>query len=849
MTLVKLLWSNTSAQDVHLLPGLASPELTRLLRAGDLKPATNEVIEEQLHNMTGLTVTFSAQLAGTLASHGLAMADKTGEISVDANVPLATKGHSFLVTATAKQGTATASTRIRVYVHGAILRLWLTPARLTVRKGTQNMRLSVLAMFDDGVIGDITNWSPFEPPLGPPDHTYVHPAGSDAEVFTWKGESIPPGGASPVGAHPETGVLDATSAAGSAKITVQGLGRSASATAVCAPPWSTPVKLNIVAGPGHKDMDVVPNLLFLPEGFKESEKPEFLRQVRRVVVRWSLRNRTRPFSSFNGRFNYFTAWVPSPDSGVTVLEELNRARKEPPPDTGESVTQTSVGRPPHTGNTKWSLPGLVNEIGLPTPVGDLDGSPLSDTRIQAWQGLYGTFVTRDRIKDVYAKWLAQNDRVLLNELDTAFHRAFGERPTADEQDPMQALVFNPRRLHLDDFKTFLDALTGPGGQILPKVWTTGKDNDLVVVICRSSHVGGVTTTHFYAGTKEPGHTVAVSLGENDTHRLQHNPHDDGWDLVPDPFPSEPHYSVWLTASHELGHACGLGEEYSDHPGTATPEMVIDAAGRANNQAHTTLLNAAGELSPDNIRWRFWPRIAKAAALLGDPLPTGGKFRIDLQSKPSPGFAAGDVVRLRTRPLARAAKPSGYFKVDSVDAAGLSMMIVPLPPTVADPATFPKQFPKGSIVMVPVRARDGEDLGMVSDDVIVRIALTNNPLNAQPGSLESPPKPPGDDVNRPCPNVTLPYPTPATNWPGGFAGAPKPPLLSSWTIGLYENANRFNCGIYRPTGVCIMNTGSKVAASTVYQYEYCQICRYAIVDHIDPTRRSGVEQDFRDRYEP
>jgi hypothetical protein len=136
-----------------------------------------------------------------------------------------------------------------------------------------------------------------------------------------------------------------------------------------------------------------------------------------------------------------------------------------------------------------------------------------------------------------------------------------------------------------------------------------------------------------------------------------------------------------------------------------------------------------------------------------------------------------------------------------------------------------------------------------DDVIIRMALTNNPLNAQPGPLENPPTPPGDDMGRPCPGVIFPYPTPATNWPGGAKGAPHPPLFSYFIIGLYENANRSTCDIYRPTGVCIMNTGSKVAGSTVYQYEYCQICRYAIVDHIDPTRHADVEQDFRDRYGP
>ena len=855
VTLVGLGWFQTTRQDIHLLPGLSAPELSRLLRTSDLDPATNEVFEKQLHEMPGLTVTFTPQVAGTLASHGLTMVGATGEITVDANVPAATKGHSFLVSVTAKQGTATASTRIRINVHGAILRMWLTPTQLTVRNGAKNMRMSVLALFDDGVIGDITHWSPFESPAGPSVHTYVHPAGKDDRVFTWKADNVSPGGTPPIGVQGDTGVLAATSNTGSATITVTGLGRSASATAVCGPAWSTPVRIALVNGPGHRDMNFVPNVLFLPEGFAENEKGEFDRQVRRVVWRWSQRNRTRPFASFNGRFNYFTAWVPSPKSGVTVLEEVYRKRAKP--DAAESVQQPHILRPPHTATAKWSLSGLVNEIGLPTAVGDPDGSALSAARIQAWQDLYGTFVRQTNVQAAYPKWLEQNTRIMLNEVDTAFHHAFGERPTADQQEPMQAVTFNPRRVDLADFRTFLDSLVGPGDQMLSKVWTTGKDRDLVVFLCRSNHVGGLATPHQYTDTAS-GHTVAVSLRQDDTHSVRHNPHDDGWDLVPDPFPADPHYSVWLTASHELGHACGLGEEYASEFGPPTQTFLLDAAHNANNQVRAPLLNAAGELTPDNIRWRQWPRIAKAAALLGDPVPVpGGKFRLDLQNKPSPGFAAGDVVRLRTRPLARAGPPSGRFKVGAVDPSGQSMIVTPLPPTVADPAAFPKQFPLGSIVMQPVREHDpnpaadkyGDDRGMVSEDVFIRIALTGNPLNAQPGQFENPPKPPGENVNRPCPGVVLPYPTPATNWPGGPKGAPKPPQFSAWTIGIYENANRFACGIYRPTGVCIMNTANKVVGGTVYQYEFCQICRYAIVDHIDPSRHSEVEQDYRDRYGP
>ena len=278
VTLVGLGWFETSGQDIHLLPGLASPEFTRVLRAFDQDPISNTVLIKQLHEMTGLTMTFTVQLAGTPASHGLAIKNDTGEISVDAGASLTTRGHSFLVTATATipatsgQPEAKASTRIRVYVHGAILRMWLTPDPLTVRNGAKNMRSSVLALFDDGVIGDITHWCPFETPMGPSDHTYVHRAGQDDPVLSWKSDNDPVGGPAVISVHAQTGVLTATSNAGRAKITVTGPSATATGFAVCAPGWSTPVKLEVVAGPGHREMNFVPNLLFLPEGFTTDEK-------------------------------------------------------------------------------------------------------------------------------------------------------------------------------------------------------------------------------------------------------------------------------------------------------------------------------------------------------------------------------------------------------------------------------------------------------------------------------------------------------------------------------------------------------------------------------------------------
>ncbi|MEO6086889.1 MAG: hypothetical protein ABIQ18_27635 [Umezawaea sp.] len=55
---------------------------------------------------------------------------------------------------------------------------------------------------------------------------------------------------------------------------------------------------------------------------------------------------------------------------------------------------------------------------------------------------------------------------------------------------LNEITLNPRRPTAEDFTTFLNALRGPAHQVLGPLWTTGKDRNRVVVVCRSSHNGG-----------------------------------------------------------------------------------------------------------------------------------------------------------------------------------------------------------------------------------------------------------------------------------------------------------------------------------------------------------------------
>ncbi|WIX99848.1 hypothetical protein QRX60_38225 [Amycolatopsis mongoliensis] len=844
MTIARLKWADTAATDLHLMPGLSSPELVRLLRVDDLTDAT---LTQDQPLPADAKVTFKPQLK-TGVDHGIEVT-AAGEVTVKT---LALRGHSFLLGVSLDQDPAI-TTRIRIHVHEKVSSLWLTPARLTVRQGSAQARFSVLGLFDqvldgtvvvsEGVIGDITNWSPFRAPNAN-ELTYVHLARTTTAALTWSAT----GG--PITVDARTGVLTAPVESGpDTKVTATAAGLHADGTAVCGPSWSTHVRLAHLGGPGVKQVDTVPNILFLPDGFQDTDadKAQYNRLVGIVKDRLESRPHTRPYAALTGRVNYWRGWVPSPDAGVTVLDEL-----DPSPAPGE-LPATAVPLPlpsatrPAAG---WSLADVVNAIGLPNPA-DYPAGTTVESKIVFLQNVYDDLITEDLLRPRFAEWVALNDRLLLNERDTAFHMAFSERPSADVNLLEHLISPNPRRISDNDFNKFLDALRGPDDDVLPAgLWSTGKDRNRVVVLCRSSRYGGLASRR-KVSDDSTGLTVGVSLAARPFHRVRLNDGGNGFDLKPDDIPTDVFYGVWLTVAHELGHSFGLGDEYGGKTAAPTPLKIRQVRATPNVQDRASLSadgTPAGAIDTSKIKWAEWPRIAKAGVLKnGMTAPAVGPFTVDLVDVKASRLRTDDIVMFRRRPLATAGPPSSICKIIAADPAANTVTVEPLfGATIAI-------FPAGSILLAYVRKPDpdfkankfGGLLTLADPDVLQRITDTQNPLNANPMKGEA--DPPNDDHGRACGNVKLPVPTFATNFP--HRAAPRPPGFSYWTIGLYENGSEHNCGIYRPTGTCVMNRQFFVEPKTksVKLADFCIICRYAFVDNADPTLHGAVEADFRERY--
>ena len=550
--------------------------------------------------------------------------DTTKEIEIASPLPAGPRLRSFVALLGCNEGSEIFSTQICVHVHEAIKDMWITPSLLHVRKGAEKMRFSVLARFDDGVIGDITNWSRFQDLPGG-GGTFVHRQGEALPALHWRSD---PG--THVTVDPETGVLTCDAVDADETIIVErrplpaAVDHQAKARALGAPEWSA-VKLTHVQGKGFSGMAELRNVLFLPEGFVDTlaDRRQFGEFVRGIVRRLTYHPQASPFDLLSQQksLNYFMAWVPSPEAGLTILNELDRlnvvgTRADAQP------MDTPVPARLGAGVASWNLQELLWEVGWPTPVHDPQGSPLgteTSGRLEQWRELYGEHITSALVSGVYQDWLDVGDRVLLDELDTAFHIAMSDRPRLDGSVTEREPKFNRLRMSDADFNSFLSALTDDKDTAVGGVWASGgPDEDLVVMLCHTLRAGGAN-----AHRQPSGKCLSVVLGDDYYHHVEEEIAGPGFDVVVDSAPDDILVATWLRVAHELAHSWTLDDEYGGG-GLIDSDSADKLKNFSNVQPRKTLLTG-GSLDADKIKWR-WPRIAKAGVLAAVTTDDSGSRR-------------------------------------------------------------------------------------------------------------------------------------------------------------------------------------------------------------------------------
>jgi hypothetical protein len=713
---------------------------------------------------------------------------------------------------------------IRVHLHDFLMFGWLTPAQLTVRRDfapepdeLPRQRFSILAQFNDGVVGDITRHPGIK-------WTSNHPF--DVHVVE------------------ATGGLKALSSSAKADISVTlpaALNTPGTSVAdgrvLCAPDWDTQVKAELVGGsPGLKAVATATNIIFLSEGFVASEKDQFRCAVIAMVHFLRSSQRTRPYDLLRNSINYWMAFVPSREKGESTVYEMMSVKR------GAKTRWDEVPLPEAPAAGIYSPEALVHELGLPTD------SDTAFTTLAAqkpiWVKRYGAKVDGRVNTARFDKWRSLATRTLANERDTAFGLRLGDRPRAHNPSAARAPLmsaFRCRRQHLD---RFFKGLVAKDGTPIGHLWNVAgaKDRPLVAFICAGARDAGV---------RDPNdERLVLALSLRTESEVEATLDASGaLELIPYPIPSRPGLEGTTTLAHEFAHALGLGMVHpygvGDEYGGKRPLMIpteaeAGVAPYGNLQTETSLKGGGVVIVGGNIKWGKWHRIAKGAVLRAKPTPDVAGFRLHLVKHPRPKIEKDDLVRLRQRPLALATTTSAEFLVLQRD--GDDVIVTNLPGQNADPRTFGA----GDVVFVPRRGKQvppmvrGPELMLVSKAIRDHVSLLHAPLNATSFLGPLPPTPhvciaTGGAIMR-ADNVPL------------TGLHPSRPRYRAWITGIYDGGHDYECGVYHPAGVCLMRRRlippQKRQPGISPIYHFCHVCRYILVDNLDPTLHGAIDDDYQ-----
>ena len=315
-------------QDIHLVAGATSRPLSENLRIFYDSPQKVTLANAPPPNVD---VVFRAAFAGALTpadlfiGFGVTVNRRTGVVTFGGHGA----GHrlrNFLVHAEVRDNNYTPPRlhvqRMRVHVHGAVTDAWLTPSSLTIHRGANGQRFSVMAQFDDNMVGDVTLIPGIIWRSGFPAGT-IDVAADGA--LTARAD-LPA-----IGIH-----ITATFPAAFGGFAPDGW-------AISVPPWdAAPLNATLLyktesAGAARMTEPSVANFLFLPDGFTTGEEAIFKRKVQQFVDFLRTQRATRPFDLCKREMNYWRAWLETP-SATRGNEPALRGQADGPGE-GEDVLE------------------------------------------------------------------------------------------------------------------------------------------------------------------------------------------------------------------------------------------------------------------------------------------------------------------------------------------------------------------------------------------------------------------------------------------------------------------------------------------------------------------------------
>jgi hypothetical protein len=714
------------------------------------------------------------------------------------------------------------------------------------RPETTATRFSVRSRFDDGTIGDLTHHADLE---------WAPSANVNNRGFLIVADGNGPG-------TPEVAVearlpLNLQDATTPGRHTATGRIRFAADWAMESSILTSTVQVQD-AWPGTINPEVVPNFLFLCDGYTTNDEPAFEAQVRSLLSLMKRSQITRPFDLLSTSMNYFQAFVPSGQHGVSVLCEVypeQTANGAPDIRQDQTVDVLCVpdGEDPSAGRT-WGLSHVIARLGLPVPSQGL-ARPVREVR-DYWDQI-ADGVPQERISDkTVRRWQKLALRTFLEEPDSTLGLAYGRYPRAARETDTRMLDFHPYRMSRTRLDRLLGRLVDQHGRRLGPLWMERADGTRP-----NSHplVFLLTSLKWDRGVNYGRGFIAMNVEDRDAIPVR-------------AIQGRPTYAIDLTTRittrlshgrlirgcHEVAHSFGLGDEYSE-TGTMPASLDIDDE-YGNLQKHADVEDDLHYINGDLIKWR-WHRVRKAAVILGTIAEVQpGRFRVPVVLGQAAQFAVGNEVMLRIRrfpnPLPRLnvddnvgprdpgvshlleivgiADPDGLQDpsrpagADNPPAAAVFVSPIEGEPfTAADAA----RFGAGCIVYLPVPASelvispDYPYSELIAKNIRDHITERNRALNQVPDGDDAC-VPDHDGIQSPVHfDVDLPI---------CFSHKNR-------IVGLYTGGATYDCGVYHPTGSCIMRSSNSEGR------EFCAVCRYLLVDIIDPSKHFSIDLDYEKVY--
>jgi hypothetical protein len=669
-------------------------------------------------------------------------------------------------------------------------------------------RFSLRAQFDDGTVGDLTDnhnvtWGDAGNHVQT-DGTISLRAGDSVGDNFFVNATLPPelGGAStPVGS------------------TVQ-VGRT----------WAdepSPPKVTIVAGGGLPPAGAAenaPNILMLGDGFRLQDENSFDTIVDTLVTHVKTNQLAKPYNLLSSRMNFWKTFLPADQVGISFRSEVyvigihSFARPIP-----------AVEKPNAT--DPWGIENVLYTVGLPIPGDDRDARTPALLKAE-WQALLQTDPTPNISDELVGRWKQMAARSFLEERDGFPGLSYGEPPAASQEDTTQLDIHKDRAL-VDGLIPFYkvlasDDITLADGKPVGTLWAENAfrfDNtDLVVIM--SSFPGGRALN----GTR---YIALSTLGGDSYIPVQQVAGKNAYTLDFNAVPTDVEPDRARTVAHELGHSFGLGDEYADFDRRFPGDHADASDANLETEADTQIPdpNNPGNriISGDQISW-VWHRVLAAAVVNGDMTIEGlDTFTIPVEPDVSFRFVAGDELllrpRLRGRPLGKF-DPTDISKVVIVQEVKADSLLV----RILGPISAEK-YPAGSLLFKPkpaptsVLSATYPYAEMIAKNIKDAISTNHKPLTVVPcvkdeNDIQTPILGAGGSENR----------APVAHLRPGLAD-------NTRIVGLYAGGALSTCGIFHPTGQCMMRNDHEAHA------EFCAVCRYIMVDMIAPEFHPQIDADY------